>query len=198
MGSLLQETVFDKLLQSGPSHRLLSFRNRLFERGYPTRSQVLPVNLLQPGLLSPCSHRSCQEPAPAQGLHTARASLGCIHLLQHAVLHGLQVDICSTMDLHGLQWNSLPHLGLLHGLQGNLFSGAWNTFPSFFTDLCVCKVVSFTCSHHSLLPAVALFPLLKYVIIEVLPPSLMGSALASGTSFMELPHIDSTRHRGWF
>ncbi|KAK4823599.1 hypothetical protein QYF61_003799 [Mycteria americana] len=78
-----------------------------------------------------------------------------IHLLRHGVLHGLQVDICSTMDLHGLQvgicstmdlhglqGDSLPHHGLYHGLQGNLCSSAWSTScPSFFTDLGVCRQV---------------------------------------------------------
>jgi len=56
----------------------------------------------------------------------SRPSSG-IHLLLRGVLHGLQVDICSTVDLHGLQGHSLPHHGLLYGLQGNLCSGAWST-----------------------------------------------------------------------
>ncbi|KAK4830119.1 hypothetical protein QYF61_008546, partial [Mycteria americana] len=81
-------------------------------------------------------HRSCQEPAPAWGLHGVTASFGRIHLLWRGVLHRLQLDICSTVDLHGLQGDSLPHHGLHHGLQGNLCSGAWSTSsPSFFTDL---------------------------------------------------------------
>ncbi|KAK4818194.1 hypothetical protein QYF61_008578 [Mycteria americana] len=112
--SLPQETVLHKLLQ---------------------RSQVLPENLLQRGLLSPQGHRSCKEPAPVQGPTGSQPPLG-IHLLWHGVLHGLQVDICSTMDLHGLQRDSLSHHGLHHGLQGNLCSGAWSTSsPSFFTGL---------------------------------------------------------------
>ena len=48
------------------------------------------------------------------------------HLLQRGVLHGLQVEICSPVDLHGLQGDSLPHHGLHHGLQGNLCSCAWS------------------------------------------------------------------------
>ena len=68
-----------------------------------------------------------------------------IHLLQLGVSHSLQVDIYSIMDLHGLQEDSLPRLGLLQGLQGNLFSGACNTSSlPFFTDLGVCRVVPFT------------------------------------------------------
>ena len=104
----------------GPFHRVQSFRNRL----------------LQHGLFSPWVHRSCQEPAPVQAFHKVTASFGCIHLLWHGVLHRLQEGICSTMDLRGLQWHSLPHHCLLHRLQGNLCSSAWSTsFLSFFMTL---------------------------------------------------------------
>jgi len=59
-----------------------------------------------------------------------------IHLLWGGVLSRLQVNLCSTMDLDGLQGHSVPHHDLLHGLQGNLCSGAWSTSsPFFFTDL---------------------------------------------------------------
>ncbi|KAK4810966.1 hypothetical protein QYF61_014438 [Mycteria americana] len=111
----------------GPFHGVQSFRNGLLQRGSPMGPQVLPATLLQHGLLSARVHRFCQEPAPAQALHRVTASFGCIHLLRHGVLHGLQVDICSTVDLHGLQGDSLPHQVLHHGLQGNLCSGAWST-----------------------------------------------------------------------
>ncbi|KAK4806885.1 hypothetical protein QYF61_012606 [Mycteria americana] len=47
-----------------------------------------------------------------------------------------RVDICSTVNLHGLQGDNLPHHGLHHRLQGNLCSGSWSTSsPSFFTHL---------------------------------------------------------------
>ena len=98
-------------------------------------------------------HRSA---GPARSLLQHRLPTGSqppsgTHLLRRGVLHGLQVDICSTMDLPGLQGDNLPHHGLHHGLQGNLCSGAWSTSsPSFFTDLGVCRAVSLTCSHSSL------------------------------------------------
>jgi len=80
------------------------------------------------------------------------------------VLHGLQVEVCSTVDLHGLQRDNLPHYGPLHRLQGNLCSSTWRTSSSssFFTDLGTCRAVSLTCSHSSLLQLqltqVGLFP----------------------------------------
>lgn len=49
-----------------------------------------------------------------------------------------------------------------------------------------------TCSYT------AIFPLLNSVISEVLPPSLMGSALASGGSIVELAGIDSIGHERSF
>jgi len=147
----------------GLSHRVQSFRSRLLQRGSPTGSKVLPANLFHHGLLSPRVCRSC-----------------CELLLQ--VLPELQVEICSTMDLHGLQGNSLPHHGLLHGLQGNLCSGAWSTSspPSALTlgSAGVFHIFSIL-SPATVAVAQQLFPLLKYVIPEALPPSLTGLALAS-------------------
>ncbi|KAK4832092.1 hypothetical protein QYF61_020707 [Mycteria americana] len=96
-------------------------------------------------------HRGPARTLLQHGISTGSQPPSGTHLLQHGVLHGLQVDICSTMDLHGLQGDTLPHHGLHHRLQGNLCSGAWSTSStSFFTDLGVCRVVSLTYSHSCL------------------------------------------------
>ena len=97
------------------------------------------------------------------------------------------VDSYSAMVLHGPQGDNLHHHGLHHRLQGNLCSGTWSTSsPSFFTDLGVCRVVSLTFSHSSLLAAAQHFlPFPKYVVTEALPALLIGSALASGGSVLE-------------
>lgn len=82
---------------------------------------------------------------------------GHSHLSQHGVLHGLHVDIYSTISLHGLQGDNLPRHGLHHSLQENLSSGTRSTFSaSFFTDLGVCWVVPLPFSRFSL-PATTLF-----------------------------------------
>ncbi|KAK4825359.1 hypothetical protein QYF61_026878 [Mycteria americana] len=95
----------------------------------------------------PWGHKSCQQTCSSMGssLHgsrgPARSLLQCglptgsqppsgIHLLWRGVLHGLQVDICSTMDLHRLQEDSLPHQGLHQGLQGNLCSAYSSVLPT--------------------------------------------------------------------
>jgi len=118
-----------------PSHGVQSFRNRLLQCGSLRGSQVLPANLLQLGLLSPQAYRSSQKPAPLTALHGVTTSFG--H--PPALVWGppwLQLQICSTVDLHGLRWDSLPHHGLLQKLQGNFCSSGWSTFfPSSFTDL---------------------------------------------------------------
>ncbi|KAK4818526.1 hypothetical protein QYF61_014362 [Mycteria americana] len=162
----------------GPFHGVQSFRNRLLQRGSPVGSQVLPANLLQCGLLSPRVHRSCQEPAPAWASHGVTVSFGCTP----APAWGPPwpaVDICSTVGLHGLQWISAPPWASMgcrgtaclttaftSGCKGSLCSGAWSTScPSFSTAL--------------------------DVIPEALPPSLMGSALASESVDSETSSVTS-------
>ena len=138
-GSLPKETVFQELLQheSIPQaailHKILHgvqcFRNRLLQLGSPAGSQVLPANLLQ--------HRLPTGSQPPSGTpcSSVGSSLGC------------RWGICSPVGLHGCS-DSLPHHGLLHGLQRNLCSGAWSTScPSIFTDLGVCRVVALIYSH---------------------------------------------------
>ncbi|XP_074905859.1 uncharacterized protein LOC142041118 isoform X1 [Buteo buteo] len=139
-----------------------------------------------------------------RGVPTGSQPPSGTHLLRRGVLHGLQVEICSTVDLPGLQGDSLPHQGLPHGLQGNLRSGAWSiSSPSFFTDLGVRRLVSLTCSHSSLQRLFLTLPtffLLKNVITEALPLSLIGSALAGGGSVSEPTGVGSLslEHRGSF
>ena len=96
------------LSNMSPSHRLQfftncssmgafpweqSFRNRLLQHGSLTRSQVLPANLLQHGL--PMGSQ------PPSG----------IHVFWHGILHRLQMDLCSTLDLHGLQGHGCLTMG---------------------------------------------------------------------------------------
>jgi len=111
--------------------------------------------------------------------------------------------MCCTMGLHGLQGHSLPHHGLLHGLQRNLSSATCNTFScSFFTDLGACRVVSLT-SAHSSLPATltkVFIPFLNYIIPVALPLSLLclALALASSSSVLEPAGSGPSRHGGIF
>jgi len=112
----------------GPSHGVQSFRNSLLQHGFPTGSQVLPANLLQRWLLSPQVRRSCQEPGPVQAPHGVTASFGHPPAPAWGPFHRLQVDMCYTMDLHGLQGDNLPYHGIHHKLQGKtLCSGISNT-----------------------------------------------------------------------
>ena len=93
----------------------------------------------------PWGHKSCQQTCSSvdsslhgstgqgrslrqHGFSTGSQPPLGIHLLQRGVLPWLQVDICSTVNLHGLQGDNLSHHGLLHRLQRNLCSGAWSNF----------------------------------------------------------------------
>lgn len=73
-------------------------------------------------------------------------------------------------------------------------TNSWNTFSLSFTG--VCRAVSLTSSHSSLLADVVLYfvPLCKYVIPEVLPLPLMCSALVSGGSVLKLAGTGSAGH----
>jgi len=107
---------FTNYSSMGPLHGVQSFRNRLPQRGSFTRGAVLQEQTapvwVPHGVTSPAS-----KPAPVwaslsmgpQVLPGVCSSMGSpwAHSLRQAstcssVLHGLQVDICSTMDLHGL------------------------------------------------------------------------------------------------
>jgi len=173
MRSLSWEITLSKLLQcesfpqAAALHKLS--QRGSFPRGAVLQEQAAPA-WVPHGVTSPASkpapawgplstvHRSWQEPAPARGPHRVTASFRHPPALEWGPFHGLQVDICSTVDLHGQQGDSLPHHGLQHEMQGKtLCSGIWSTSsPAFFTDLGVCRVVSLTSSHSSLSTAVSL------------------------------------------
>jgi len=218
MGSLPQETVLHKLLQreSFPPTAALP---ELPQRGSLPWSAVLqeqaapawaPLGVTNPAskpapLWAPLSTGpqvlagACSSAGSPWGHSFLQASI-CFSLRS---LPGLQVDLCSIVDLHGLQGNNLPHHGLHHELQGQtLCSGISSSSPpSIFTDLGVCRDVSFTLSHSSLhcrFTAGFFLPLLKSVITEALPPSLIGLALASGGSVLEPAGTGFTRHGGSF
>jgi len=176
-----------------PSHEVQSFRNRLLQRGSPTGSQVLSANLLQLGLLS-----LCRSTGPARSLLQPPSG---IHLLWRGVFHKLQVDVCSTVDLRGLQGTacltviimgcrgiSAPAPGAPHPPPSALTLVSAELFLTFFSLL----------SPTAVAVALGFFPLLKYVMTEALPLSLMGLALASGGSLLETAGIGSVRHRGSF
>jgi len=84
------------------------------------------------------------------GLPTGSQSPSGIHLLRCGVLHRLQMEICSTVDLHGPQGHSLPHHGLLHGLQGKISALVSGAFPPPPCSLTLVSVELFL--SHSLTP----------------------------------------------
>jgi len=179
----------------GPSHGMQPFRNRLLQLESPMGSQALPANLLQRGLLSPRVCRSCQEPAPAWAAHKVTASFG--H--PPAPAWGPPLAAGGYLLHRGPPWTA-----------GGQPASPWSSSraagecllqclerlpPSFFTDLGVCRVISLKYFHSSVSTDVPqhVFPLLKYVIPEALP-SLIGSALASSWSVLELAGTGSVRH----
>jgi len=138
---LLWETVLHKLLQCESFPRAAAL-HKLPQRGSFARGAVLqeqsapawvPHGVTSAAskslkLLSPQVCRSWQEPAPAWAPHGVTASFRYPAALAWGPFHRLQVEICSTVDLHGLQGDSLPHHGLHHELQGKTpCLGIWST-----------------------------------------------------------------------
>jgi len=165
----------------------------------------------------PRGHTSCQQTSSGMGSSLHGSTGPGRSLLQHGLslesqppsgIHLLRRGIPST----GYRWRSAPPwtsmdcrgtacltIVFIMNCKGRLCSGVWSTSsPSFFTDLGVCRVVSLTLSHSSLLTALLpqFFPLLKYVITEALPLSLIGLALTSGGSVLEPAGTGFITHGG--
>ena len=169
----------------------------------------------------PWDHKPCQQNCSGMGSSLHRSTGSGRSLLQSGAPHGatvafrhppalawgafhrLQVDICCTMDLLGLQGDNLPHHGLHHDLEGKTFcSNILNTSsPSFFTDLGVCRFdshfISLLSNCH--LTAVLFFlPFVKSIITEALPLFLIALALASSRSVLEPAGTGCIRYGGSF
>jgi len=159
VGSLPGQTVLHELLERGSFPQAAAL-HKLPQRGSFPRGAVLQEQAA-PG-----------SAAPGRSLLQCRLSIGLqlpsgIPLLRRGVpstgCRWRSATPWTSMDCR----DSLPHHGLLHGLQGNLCSGTWSTScPSFCTDLGVCRAISLTSSHSYLSTAVPqqVFPILKCVI----------------------------------
>jgi len=171
---------------------------------------------------SPQGHKPCQQTCSCVGssLHGSpgpgRSLLQCgiptgsqlpsgIHLLWHGVpstgYRLISAPLWTSMGCSGTTCLTKVFHSDLQGRLSALASGAPPP-PSFFTDLGVCRVISFTSSHLSLFTAISLqsffLPLLKYVITEVLTLSLIGLALANSGSVLEPASTGFIRHGGSF
>jgi len=181
--SLLREAVLHKLLQCESFPLAPALREVPQHRSFPTGCSPSGTGCSSVGPQQ--DHKPCQQTCsgvgsslhgstgPGRSLLQRRGPHGVTASFRHppalacGPFHGLQVDICSTVDLHGLQGDNLPHHGLHHKLQGKtLCSDILGTSsPFFFNDLGVCRVVSFTSSHSFLSAAISLqfffFPFLN-------------------------------------
>lgn len=108
-----------------------------------------------------CRNKLFRQGLPSVSRHS--------HLFQCDIIHGLQVGICHSVNLHGLQTGCKRISALTHLPCPPLMSG-------------VCIVVSLTSSYF---PLLHLTPL-TYVFPESLPWPLIGLALARGGSDLEL------------
>jgi len=216
MRSLPQETVLHKLLQHESFPQVAALHELPQCGSFPPGSGTGCSSMGPHGVTSPAS-----KPAPAwaplsvgpQVLAGACSSAGSPW--GHSLL---QAPACSGVG--SLPWTASGYL--LHHeppwAAGRQPASPWSSScavrensllqnlkhlllpPSSLT--LVSAVVSLTLSHSSLSTAVSLqfffLPLLKYVITEALPPSLIGLALASGRSILEPAGTGFIRHGGRF
>jgi len=215
--SLSWETVLHKLLQCGSFPWAAAF-HELPQCGSFPWGTVFQEQAALPWVLHWITG-PCQQTCSGRGSSLHGSAGPARSLLQHGLpmgshppsgTHLLWCGVPST----GYGWISAPPstsmdcrgiacliMVFIMSCKGRLCSGISNTSsPSFFTHLGVCRVVSFIVSFLSLdCPFTAgFFPLLKYVITEALPPSLIGLALASSRPILELTGIGSIRHGGSF
>ena len=140
--SLSWETVLHKLLQY-ESFPWAAALHKLPQRGSLPRGAVLQE---QAAPVSPWGYKPCQQTCSGVGssLHGSagldrsllqcRAPHGVTNPFRHppapvwGPFHGVQLDICFNVYIHGLQGDNLPHHGLHPELQGKtLCSGVSST-----------------------------------------------------------------------
>lgn len=204
--SLPQETVLHKCLQheSFPQaaallklHGMKTFKNRLFQHE------------------SPWGQESCQQTCSSMafslqgalglarsilhyGLPMGSQSPLGIHLLHHWILQRLQIDLCIWTS-RGPRGTACFTMGFTMGWRGISAPaiGSHPPPPSEMTWVSAEQLLSWILTPLSgccLLFTQYLFLLLNFDIPEVLPPSLMGSALVSGGSILALAGVGSVEH----
>ena len=187
----------------GPSHGVQSLRNRLLQRG------------------SPWCHKPCQKTYSSVGSCLHESAGPGRSLLQRGAPHTV---IASFMHLStpvrgpfmGYRWrsappwisldckgDSLPHhcLSSRAAREDTLLRHLEHLLPlpSSLTLVSTELFLSHLLTPLSQLPCYpSFFPFLKYVITEVLPPLLVGLALARGGSILEPAGTGFIRHGGSF
>jgi len=128
------------------------------------------------------------------GLPTGSQLPSGIHLLWHGVpstgCRWISTPPWTSMDCRGTTCLTMIFITSCKGRLSALTFWAPPP-PFFFTDLGVCKVVSFTLSHSEFFSS-----LVKCVIPEALQPSLIGLTLGSSVSVLEPASTGFIRHGG--
>jgi len=171
------ETVFHKLSNASPSHGLQLFTN-CPSMGPSPRVQSFRNRLLQHG--SPWGHQPCQQTCSGVGsslpgsagsgrslpLSTGSQLPSGIPLLQPwGPFHGLQVEICSTVDLHGMQGTACLTMVFITSCKGRVSAPTSRAPPPPPSSLTVVSAELFL--SHRLTP----LSRLPFSLQFVFPPS---------------------------
>jgi len=182
----------------GPFHRVQSFRNRLLQHGVPH---------------GVTSHQTCSSVGSSlhgssrilleHRLPTGSQPPSGIHLLQPGVPStGYRWRSAPPWTSMGCRGTACPTMVFIVSCKGKVsapVSRAPPPPPSSLTLVSAELFLSYRLTPLSrLVYRCSFFPLLKYVIPEALPLSLIGLALASSGSVFELAGAGFIRHEGSF
>jgi len=201
MGSHPQDTVLHKLLQCKSFIWVQFFINCSSMGSLP--QGAVPQEQASPVWVPHRATSPASTPAPARASPRTTASFGLppAPAWSPPWAAGVCLLHCGPPWTAGEQVASL--WSFIISCKGRHSAPAPGATPPFSSSLTLVSVGLF--HTFSLLSPTAkccytggFFPLLKYVITEAPPLSLMGSALASGGPILELPGIGSVRHWGSF
>jgi len=192
LGSLPHETILHGLFQCEPFPQAAVLHDLLQDGSFPwgalLQEQICLVwvphgvtspakSLLQCGLLSPWIHRSCQEPAPAQVFHRVTGTSTCSGVGSSLGCRWITSPLWTSMACSRTACLTMVCSMGCRGISAPA-PGAPPTCPSSPTLVFAGLFLS-----HSLtilsgckMPLCRVFSFLKYLVTEMLPPSLMGLA----------------------
>jgi len=201
----------------GPSHGVQFFTNcpsvGPFHVCSPSGTGCSSVGL-------PRGHKPCQHTCSGMGSSLHGSAGPARSLLQRELPMGSQPPsgihmLWCGVHFTGCRWMSAPPWTSMYcrgtagltmifimGCRGKLSAPASQAPPPAASSMTLVSAELFLSYHltplSQLLPHCGFFPLLKYVITGVLPPSLIGLALASSESMLEPAGTGSVRHGGSF
>jgi len=194
--------LFTNCSSVGPSHRVQCFRSRLLQHGSPMGSQALPSQQTCSGVGSSLHGSTGPGRSLLQhGLPTGSQLPSGIHLLWRGVPStGCRWRSAPPWTSMGCRWTTCLTMVFITSCKGKLSALMSQAPPPPPSSSALVSPELFLSHHLTPLsslpfhPTVFFLPLLKSVITEAPPPSLIGLVLASSRSILEPAGPGFIRH----